>query len=70
MEGIISKFFNKKIGSGASAHEEFAKELHKPGIKKLMRRIYVRFKNSVWTADLAEMRSFFLRIEMLNTYYV
>ena len=41
-----------------SVNEQPAEELHKPVIKKFKRRrIYVRFKDNIWTADLAEMRS-------------
>ena len=55
---MIYKFFDKKTGSGASVNEELAEELHKPVIKKFnSRRVYVRFKDIIWAADLAEMGS-------------
>ena len=35
-----------------------AQELHKPLIKQLKKRnVYLRFKNNIWVADLAEMES-------------
>ena len=38
--------------------EQLAEELHKPVIKKLKRRkVYARFKENIWTIDLAEMES-------------
>ena len=38
----------------------FAKELHKPVINKFKRRkVYQRFKDNIWVADLAKMRSLF-----------
>ena len=50
------KFFSKKIGSGVSANEQLAEELLKTVIKKFKRRkVYARFKDNIWTADLAEM---------------
>ena len=37
-----------------------AKELHKPVINKFKRRkVYQRFKDNIWVADLAKMRSLF-----------
>ena len=47
----------KKTGSGASVNEQLAEELLQPVIKKFnRRRAYVRFKDNIWAADLAEMR--------------
>ena len=41
---------------GASVNEQLAEELHKPVIKKFKRRkVYAKFKDNVWGADLAEM---------------
>ena len=41
-----------------SVNEQLAKELHKPVIKEFKRRkVYVRFKDYIWAADLAEMES-------------
>ena len=55
---MIYKFFDKKTGSGVSVNEQLAQELQKPVIKKFMRKkVYVRFKDNIWAADLAEMGS-------------
>ena len=52
------KFFEKKTGAGASVNEELAQELHKPVIKKFKRRkVYSKFKDNIWEANLAEMES-------------
>ena len=49
----------KKTGAGISVNEELSQELHKPTIKKIKRRkVYARFKNNIWEADLADMGSF------------
>ena len=51
---MVYKFFDKKTRSRVSVNEELAKELRKLVIKKLKRRkIYVRFKDNIWGADLA-----------------
>ena len=56
ISNIVYKFFDQKTGSGASVNEELAQELHKPVIKKFRRRkVYARFKENNWAADLAEM---------------
>ena len=49
----------KKTGSEASVNEKLAEELHKPLIKKFKKkkRVYARFKDNIWAADLAEIRS-------------
>ena len=41
-----------------SVNEQLAEELHKPVTKKFKRRkVYAKFKNNIWVADLAEMES-------------
>ena len=56
LASIVFKFFDQKTGSAASVNEEIAQELHKPVIKKFRRRkVYARFKENIWAADLAEM---------------
>ena len=35
LESMVPKFFDKKIGSRASANEQSAEELHKPKTKNL-----------------------------------
>ena len=63
---MVYKFFDEKTGSGAiatsragvSVNEQLAEELHKPVTKKFKRRkVYARFKDNIWAADLAEMES-------------
>ena len=63
---MVYKFFDKKTRSGAiatsragvSVNEQLAEELHKPVTKKFKRRkVYARFKDNIWAADLAEMGS-------------
>ena len=56
---MVYKFFNNKIGSGAKANvnKVLGQELHKPVIKFKRMKVYARFNDSVWAADLAEMRS-------------
>ena len=44
-----------------NVNEKLAEELHKPIIKKFKRRkVFARFKDNIWAADLAN----------LNIYYV
>ena len=55
---MVCKLFDKKTESGISVNEQLAKELHKSKIKKCKRRkVYARFKDNIWAADLAEMGS-------------
>ena len=68
---MVCKFFHKKTGSGAivSVNEQLAKKLHKPVTKKFKKRkVYVRFKDNIWAADLAEMES--LSSKNKNTKYL
>ena len=53
-------FFDTKIGSGttrklkANVIEVLVQKLHKPVIKKLkQRKVYGKFKDNIWEADLA-----------------
>ena len=56
MASKVYKIFNKKLGLGVSVNEQLAKELYKPLINKMKKTIvYARFKDNIWTADLAEM---------------
>ena len=63
LQQLISKygpyFFDKrKTRSGVRVIEKLPKELHKQIIKKFKRRrVYTRFKDNIWTADLAETGS-------------
>ena len=59
---MVYMFFDKKTRSGikGSVKKELAQELHKLVIKKFKRRrVYGRFKDNIWEADLAEMESLF-----------
>ena len=50
-------------------NEKLAEELHKPVIKNFKRRkVYTRFKDNIWAADLAEMGS--LSSENKNVKYL
>ena len=52
LASIVYKFCDKKTRSEISVHEQLAKELHKPVIKKFKRRkVYARFKENIWAAD-------------------
>ena len=54
---VFNLFYDKKTGSGASIIEELAEESHKPVINRSKRRrVYTRFKDTIWAVDLAEMR--------------
>ena len=58
LASMIYNFFDKKTGSGKSVNEELAQELRKPVIIKFKtRKVYSRFKDHIWAADLAEMGS-------------
>ena len=55
---MVYKIFDRKTGSGVSVSEQLAEELHKPVIKRFKRtKVYARFKDNTWPADLAEMGS-------------
>ena len=59
---MVHKFFDKNsTGGGVNIPLEFnehlAEELHKPLIRKFAKRkVYSRFKDNIWGADLAEMQ--------------
>ena len=54
---MVCTFFDKKTGLGVSVNEQLAQELHKPVIKEFKRRkVYARFTDNIWAAELAEMR--------------
>ena len=58
LPSMVYKCFDKKTGSEISANEQLPEELHKPVIKKLKRKkVYARFKDNSWSADLTEMES-------------
>ena len=71
LASMINNFFDKKTGSGVSVNEQLAEELHKPVMKKIKRgKIFARFKDNIWSADLAEMRSFSSKNKNVKCYYV
>ena len=62
-EGLILWFTNILINSRGGVNiplefnEQLAKELHKSIIRKFeKRRVYSRFKDNIWGADLADMQ--------------
>ena len=58
IKSIVNTSFNKKKAVGIGVNEQLAKELNKRVNKKFKRRkVYARFKDNSWTADLAEMGS-------------
>ena len=58
LASMVYKFCDKKTRSGIRVNEELVNELHKPLIKKINRRkVYKRFKDNIWAADLADMES-------------
>ena len=58
LASMVYKFCDKKTASRVRVNEQLAEELHKPVIKKFKRtKVYARFKDNIWAADLAEMAS-------------
>ena len=62
LASMVYKFFDKRsAGSGVNIplefNEQLAKELHKPIIRKFKKRkVYSRFKDNIWGADLSDMQ--------------
>ena len=55
---MVSNNFDKKTESGVRVNEQLAKELHKPVTKNFKgRKVYARFKDNIWAANLAKMES-------------
>ena len=53
------KFLIRKQNQGANVNELLTEELHKPVTIKFKRwKVYARFNDNIWAADLAEMGSF------------
>ena len=84
---MVYKFFDKKSTVGASAKHVMgsgikkdttkssslilANELHKPVIKKFIKRkVYSQFKDNIWGVDLADMQSLSKKKKVLNIFYV
>ena len=54
----MHKFFDKKIGSDVNVYKLLAQELHKPVIEKFQKtKLYARYKNNIWAADLVKIGS-------------
>ena len=67
LASMVYKFFDKRTGSRTSVNKELAEEIHKHVIKKFKRRkVFARFKENNWTADLADMGSCLIE----NIYYM
>ena len=57
LASMVWNFFDEKKGLRVGVNEQLAEELHKPVIKKFKRRkVYARFKDNIWAADLDKMR--------------
>ena len=70
-QGQQVQFFDKKTGLGANVNEVLPQEVNKPMIKKFkIEKVYARFNNDIWGADLPEMGSLPFKIELLNIYCV
>ena len=68
---MVYKIFDKKTRTEINVNEQLAEDLHKPLIKNFKRRkVYARFKDNIWAADLAEMESLSSKNKKLNIYYV
>ena len=58
LASMVYKFFDKKTGSVVSENEQLANESQKTVTRKIKRRkISARFKDNIWSRDLAEMES-------------
>ena len=57
---MVYNVFDKKTGWRVSVNEQLSEELNKPVIKKIKRRkVYARFKDNIWGADLSKMESLY-----------
>ena len=64
---MVYTFVDKKTGSGIRVNEQLVEELNKPVIKNFKRRkVYARFKENFWAADLVEMGSLSSKNEKVN----
>ena len=58
LANMFYKSFDQKTRPGVSVNETLAEELHKLVVKRFKRKkVYARFKDNIWAADLLEMRS-------------
>ena len=55
---MVYNCFDKTTRLGVSVNEQLAEELHIPVNKKFKRgKVYARFKDNIWVADFAQMKS-------------
>ena len=55
---MVNKIFDNKTRLRISVNEQLAEKLYKTVIKQLKRRkVYARFKENIWAADLADLES-------------
>ena len=55
---MVYKFFDQETGSAISVNEQLAEDLRKIVIKIFRKRkVFAKFKDNVWTEDLAEIES-------------
>ena len=57
LASMVYKFFDKRTGPRMKVNEKLTQELHKPVIKKFKRKVYARFEDNIFAADLTEMGS-------------
>ena len=53
---MVYQIFDQKTGSGKSVNEQKAAEITS-NEKGQRRKVYPRFKDNIWAADLAEIKS-------------
>ena len=57
LASMVYKFFDKRTGPRMKVNEKLTQELHKPVIEKFKRKVYARFEDNIFAADLTEMGS-------------
>ena len=69
---MVHKFFDKKTsGSGIRNENMSNQQLHKPIIRKFIKRkLQSPFVDNIWGADLADMQLISKLIKDLDFYYV
>ena len=69
---MVHKFFDKKTsGSGIRNENVSNQQLHKPIIRKFIKRkLQSPFVDNIWGADLADMQLISKLIKDLDFYYV
>ena len=68
LASMVYTFFDTKSKSRISVNEQLAQELHKSVTKKFKRKkVYAKFKDIIWAADLVKWNHCLLRIKMLKS---